>query len=245
MKIKVSADYNALSKQIADDLISFVQAIEEPLICPASGDTPAGLYKELSNRYEQKKIDPSKWNFVALDEWSGMNGKDEGSCRYYLDRQLFGPLHVDAKRLCFFDGRANADEQIQQVEDFIKKRGGIDVSILGLGMNGHIGMNEPFTSPALRTHVAVLDSVTQQVGQKYFSEEKHLTHGITLGIANLLESKKIFLVISGKKKAAIVKKLIEGPITEELPGSLLRQHPQLTIYLDSEAASLVEKHFLN
>jgi len=241
MNIKISADYSELSKQIADDLISFVQKIDEPLICPASGDSPAGLYKELVNRYEQKKIDPSKWHFVALDEWSGMNGNDEGSCRYYLDRQLFGPLRVDAKRLCFFDGRANADEQIKPVEDFIKQHGGIDVSILGLGMNGHIGMNEPFTSPSLRTHFAVLDSVTQKVGQKYFTEEKHLTHGITLGIANLLESKKIFLVISGKKKAPIVKKLIEGPVTEELPGTLLRQHPQLTVYLDADAASLIEK----
>jgi galactosamine-6-phosphate isomerase len=105
-------------------------------------------------------------------------------------------------------------------------------------MNGHIGMNEPGTSPSLRSHVTALEPITQKVGQKYFKEQQHLTEGITLGLATLMESKHIILLISGSHKAEIVRRLIKKEISKQLPASLLRNHSGLKIYLDKAAAQL-------
>jgi glucosamine-6-phosphate isomerase len=240
MKIIIKNTYEDMSKQVAHDLIETMQLFDEPLLCPASGNTPVGLFKELVNLYQQKKFDPSNWLFVALDEWVGMDGSKEGSCRHSLDEQLFTPLKIKANKICFFDGKAaNPDKECDRVEQFIQQHGGIDVSILGLGMNGHVGMNEPYTSPSLRSHVAKLDPVTQEVGQKYFKERQHLSEGITLGIATLLESKYIFLLVNGKRKAEIVKKVIEGNITDEVPATILLRLTGLKIYLDADAAELI------
>lgn len=238
MKIFVADTYEEFSKQAADDVITLLQPIKKPLICPASGDTPAGLYKYVTGKNE---TDTSRWLFVGLDEWSGMDGTDEGSCRFHLDNQLFNPLRVSPKRICFFNGRAeDPDKECSDVEQYILKQGGIDLAILGLGMNGHIGMNEPGTSAKLRSHVTVLDAVTKNTAQKYFREHRQLTTGITLGLATLKEARNIFLLVSGAHKAAIVKKMLEGEISEQVPGSLLRNHPGLSVYLDAEAARLIQ-----
>jgi glucosamine-6-phosphate isomerase len=240
MNIFVANTYKDLSKQASDDMIQLMQSLEQPLLCTASGDTPAGLYKEVVDRVHKNELDISGWSFAGLDEWVGMNGDDEGSCRFHLNNQLFHPLQVAENKICFFDGRAkDLDKECEHVESFILQQGGIDVTILGLGMNGHIGMNEPGTSPALRSHVTVLDPVTQKTGQKYFKKQQQLTEGITLGLATLMESKYIILLVSGLHKAGIVKKMLEGEISEQLPGSLLRKHPGLKIYLDAEAAKLI------
>src|SRR5215216_5342221 len=106
MKIFVTETYEELSKQAADDLIQSVQSIQQPLICTASGDSPAGLYKELVERVKRKELDLSDWYFVGLDEWSGMNGEDEGSCRFHLNNQFFRPLKIGNEKICFFNGRA-------------------------------------------------------------------------------------------------------------------------------------------
>jgi glucosamine-6-phosphate isomerase len=241
MEIIVADTYDSLSAQAADDLIQLMQSRKDPLLCTASGDTPAGLYKKIVEKVNQKEVDISAWSFVGLDEWAGMNGNDEGSCRYYLNEQLFYPLNIPGNKISFFDGSAmDLDKECGVTENFIRQHNGIDAAILGLGMNGHIGMNEPGTSPALRSHVAELDPITQKVGQKYFKKEQKLTKGITLGLATLMESKHIFLLVSGSHKAEIIKKVLEGEISEQVPGSLLRRHPGLKIYLDTDAASLVQ-----
>jgi glucosamine-6-phosphate deaminase len=240
MKIIVADTYKALSKQAADDVIQLMQTLKQPLLCTASGDTPAGLYKELVKKVNQKELDISDWAFVGLDEWAGMNGNDEGSCRYYLNEQLFYPLNIPADKISVFDGSAlDLNKECEATENFIRQHNGIDAAILGLGMNGHIGMNEPGTSPALRSHVAELDPITQKVGQKYFKKEKELTQGITLGLATLMESKHIFLLVSGSHKAEIIKKVLEGEISEQVPCSLLRRHPGLVVFLDKAAAQLI------
>lgn len=240
MKIIVADTYEAMSRTVADDIIQLMQPVKQPLICTASGDSPAGLYKELVQKASTKQLDVSDWYFVSLDEWAGMNGDDEGSCRYHLNNQLFNPLQVPAERICFFDGRAN-DLQVQcdEVENFIKRHGGIDVAIVGLGMNGHVGMNEPGTSPELYSHVAEIDPQTQKVGQKYFKEQRQLSQGLTLGLASLKEAKHVILIVSGRNKAGIVQQVLEGEISEALPASLLRNHPGLKVYLDKEAAAMI------
>ena len=240
MKIFVGDTYANMSKQAANDVINIMQSRKGSLICTASGDSPAGLYKEIAEKVSSKQLSAADWFFVGLDEWIPMNGNDEGSCRYHLNKQLFLPLKTGEEKICFFDGRANdLDAECERTENFIQHHGGIDVAILGVGMNGHVGMNEPGTSVRTRSHVAELAPTTQQVGQKYFKKEQELTTGITLGLSTLMEARTIILVISGKHKADIVQQVLEEPVSENLPATLLRSHPALRIYLDSDAASKI------
>lgn len=237
MKIFISGTYESMSKKVADELIQKTQSFEKPLICTASGDSQIGLYKEIVERVERKELDISNWIFVGLDEWVGMNGNDEGSCRYHLNRQLFHPLRVSDDRICFFDGRADdLQMECERIETFIDDHGGMHVAILGLGINGHVGMNEPGISRNIRSHIADLTEMTQKVGQKYFKTEQKLDRGLTLGIASLMEAHHIFLIVSGSHKAEIASKIIEDEISAQLPGTLLRNHPSFEIFLDEGAA---------
>ena len=165
----------------------------------------------------------------------------EGSCKYYVNKQLFQPLNVDQERICFFDGRA-ADpvNECNRTEAFIQQHGGIDAAIIGLGLNGHIGMNEPHTSASKRTHIAAIDPLTAQTGQKYFKEPRQLDKGLTLGIANLLEAKHLILLASGESKAESVYEMLHAPISEEMPATLLREHTNLLVYLEKEAAKCLK-----
>lgn len=238
MKIIISNTYEAMSKKAADDITDLTQSLINPVLCTASGDSPAGLYKELIRQVNEKNIDVSGWYFVSLDEWLGMNGHDEGSCRFHLNNQLFHPLQVAENNIGFFDGRAKDPKmECERIENFITGHSGIDIAIVGLGMNGHVGMNEPGTSPSLFAHVADIDTITQKVGQKYFKKEQQLTHGLTLGISSLMEARYVMLIVSGPKKAAIVQQVLEGKISEQFPASLLRLHKGLRVYLDNDAAT--------
>ncbi len=240
METFIAADYNELSQRAAADLVAITNNKKEPLICIASGDSPAGMYKVIVDKVTNQQLDVADWNFLSLDEWVGLNGSDEGSCRYHLNNQLLHSLKIADDKIAFFDGRAtDLSQQCIMAEDCIQQHGGIDVAILGLGLNGHIGMNEPGTSITTRTHVGLLDLQTQQVGQKYFQKEQLLTSGITLGLATLIEAKHIFLLVSGSKKAAIVKQMLQDEISENIPATLFRNHPGLKIYLDKEAAQLL------
>ncbi len=236
MKILIEKDYKSLSEKAARDLVNLLGEKKEPLLCVPSGDSPVGLYQHLVQLKQGKEIDTSGWRFISLDEWMGMNANDAGSCTYYLNKQLLAPLQVDPEKTFLFDGKADAQKQCEQMEQFIQQYGGIDVAILGLGLNGHIGMNEPGTSPSQRSHISDIDPLTQQVGQKYFDEPKQISQGLTLGLATLLEAKHIMLLVSGEKKAAIVQKVLEGAISESVPASLLKNHPSIFVYLDKEAS---------
>jgi glucosamine-6-phosphate isomerase len=240
MKIFIGDEYEIMSEKALDDLMSITQGLKNPVLCVASGDTPAGLYKALVNRVNTKGKTISGWYFAGLDEWVGMNGNDEGSCRFHVNDQLFYPLKVAEDKIGFFDGRKkDLDKECEHIEDFIRQHGGLDIAILGLGMNGHIGMNEPGTPPELRSHVTELDTQTKQTAQKYFNEKQQLTKGITLGLATIMEARNIFLLVSGRHKANMVQRVLEEEVSGELPGSWLRGHAGLSVYLDKEAAAFL------
>jgi glucosamine-6-phosphate isomerase len=240
MEIIVEPTYEALGERAAADLLRIVTTIEKPLICPTSGSTPAALYKALVQQVKKQNIDYSNWYFVGLDEWGGMNAQDKGSCRDFVDTELFKPLGIKEDKIAFFDGRAaNLESECQRVEEFIREHGGITVAVVGLGMNGHIGMNEPGTPVATRSHVAKIAEETQRIGQKYFDTPKTLSNGLTLGLGTLLDAKHLFLMVNGAKKAPVVKRIVEETPTEELPATMLRQHPDFRIYLDSDASKLL------
>ena len=176
MEIFIEENYERLSKKAADELVQQIRDVKDPVVCFASGDSPSGLYKELIEKAAKKKLDVSQWYFIGLDEWAGMNGTDEGSCRFHLNHQLFQPLHVKEESICFFDGHARDPQQeCLRIENSIREHGGIDVAVVGLGMNGHVGMNEPGTSLSSRSHFADIHPLTQKTGQKYFNEEQDLS----------------------------------------------------------------------
>ncbi len=240
MQICIDDTYEAMSKRVADDIASHFQTASDPLLCVASGDSPKGLYSELAHRQNASLINTANWFFLGLDEWVGMGPNDEGSCYYMLNRDVFTPLSVKQEKIRCFDGlAANSEEDCDRIEHFIAQRGGINIALLGIGMNGHVGLNEPGTSPALHSHVSVIDEVTKKVGQKYFSRPQTLTKGITLGLATLMQAEHLFLLVSGEKKAAILKQALEGEVTASIPASLIRNHPRFTVYADKEAASML------
>lgn len=238
MNLVINDTYDEMSHKAASDLLNFIEGKENPLLCTASGDSPKGMYKKLINQVKEKGINISGWKFLSLDEWAGMNGDDEGSCRFHLNNDLFGPLNIADSNITFFDGKnAKPEEECKRIENFINDNGGIVVAVVGLGVNGHVGMNEPGTSSNSRSHVAEIASSTQAIGQKYFTKGKSLTHGLTLGIASLIDASHIMLLVSGDNKAAAVQKMIEEEISTQLPASLLRNHKSFHVYLDTAAAS--------
>ena len=238
MRVIIEDTYDAMSGRAAADLLLLLQTIDNPLICVASGASTAGLYKGLVHLVKEAAINTSAWHFVSLDEWIGMDGTDEGSCRNQLDQQLFYPLSIPEQRICFFNGKAeDTESECAKIEGFIQQFKQIDVAILGIGVNGHIGMNEPGTSAALRSHVAAIHVSTQQIGQRFFKEPRQLDAGLTLGIATLLDANHIMLLASGESKAKSVHGMINEPQSEEMPASLIRDHKNLMIYLEKEAAA--------
>ena len=238
MRVIIEDTYDAMSARAAADLLLLLQTINKPLICVASGVSTAGLYKGLVHLVKEAAINTSAWYFVSLDEWMGMNGTDEGSCRNQLDQQLFYPLSIPEQRICFFNGKAeDTESECAKIEGFIQQFKQIDVAILGIGVNGHIGMNEPGTSAALRSHLAAIHVSTQQISQRFFKEPRQLDAGLTLGIATLLEANHIMLLASGESKAKSVYGMINEPQSEEMPATLIRDHKNLMVYLEKEAAA--------
>ncbi len=239
--ICIEEDYNGLSAKAALDFFDLIPKNGKTLICPASGDSPTGLYKEIVAHTRSTGMNLEKWRFVGLDEWVGLDAADEGSCRNYLNNQLFFPLNIPDSHICFFEGKStNLKKECEKTDAYITANGGIDIAIVGLGMNGHIGFNEPGVSPLLRSHIIDLQSSTKQVGQKYFNKQRELSRGISIGMATLMEARHIILIVSGQHKASIVQKMLRDPISAELPGSLLRTHTSLHIYLDKAAAALIK-----
>lgn len=236
MKYTVFADYEALSQEAAKRFIALTDSFDQPLVCVASGDSPAGLYRNLVQQKESFSV--ANWHWVGLDEWQQMNASDAGSCQAHLNRQLFEPLEVEREKICFFDGKASSLEaECERVNQWVDSHGGIDVAIVGLGINGHIGMNEPGRDPSLRAHIAELEQESMQTAQKYFTEPTEILGGLSLGITDLLNAKHILLPVSGAHKAGGVKAFMESEPNAALPVSWLKNHPGLELFLDQAAAS--------
>jgi len=242
MQLLIADTYELMSQQCAGIIAEIIKPVASPLVCVPSGDSPKGLFKEWKLQQEKNIINVHDWYFLGLDEWIGLGKTDEGSCRFMLDKDLFWPLHINQEKLTCFDGNTKDTViECERIENHIHQHNGIEVAILGLGMNGHVGLNEPGTSPLLRSHVSEIHPVTKEVGQKYFSSPQHLHRGITLGIATLMEARNVILLVSGGRKASILQQAVEGEITPEVPASLLRNHPNFMVFADKDAAGMLKK----
>ena len=237
MELRVFDTADQLAKAATAFVAEMLLADAKPLLCAASGDTPSGTYKKIVDYHKQGKFSIDKCSMLSLDEWTGLNSANPGSCGYSIKEQLTSPLGWPDTNTCFFDGRAS-DLNIEclRVEKYLEEKGPITVAILGLGLNGHIGLNEPGTDPTLRSHITSLEPSTAKTGQKYFDAPQVLTGGITLGIANLLEARHLLLLLTGAHKREIVQQLVESGPDPLIPATLLKAHPSFHLYLDGDAA---------
>ena len=241
MKIAIYDNYDAMSKAAAELVAQ--QLAEKPasVLCVPSGDSPTGTLNYLVEWANEGKIDLSQCHFVGLDEWVGMDENDVGSCKYYLKHNFFDKLNTKLTNVTLFDAKAaDLDAECERINNFISSKGGLDVMMVGIGMNGHLGLNEPGTDFDLYAHHSALDPVTVQVGQKYFQQETKLTEGITLGLRHLSEAGKAVLIASGAKKADIIHEGLQGTVSTDIPASILQKLPNAVILLDKNAASQLE-----
>jgi glucosamine-6-phosphate isomerase len=209
------------------------------MLSVAAGHTSLGLLESLVQLYENKEVDFSKGRFVALDEWLGMSPLDSESCAAFLKRNFLDKVNYESENIRLFDGSsANHEEECHSVEAFIEEQsrcGVIDYLVLGAGMNGHLGLNEPGSSFRSRTRVVEVDETTKTVGQKYFKEKTDIKGGITLGIENFAQASCSVLMISGVHKQEILQKIFSGPITTEVPATAMHNFNNATVYCDRDA----------
>ena len=242
MQLKIYQNYFALSLAAANEIIEQVIIKPAAVLCLAAGDTPKLTYQLLAKKAAEEKIDFSKCTFIGLDEWIGIPPDNEGSCYYFLQKNIFEPLQSAASQIHLFNALAeNTDEECGKMDAIIFDKGGIDLILVGVGMNGHIGFNEPGVAFDKYSHVISLDATTQSVGQKYFNKQTNLQKGITLGFNHILQARKLLLMASGIKKAAVIKKALEEEINNQMPASIIRTHADSLIMSDEEAASLLQR----
>jgi glucosamine-6-phosphate deaminase len=238
LKTIIKSNYAQLSEAGAQMVIEQLNKKPDSLFCFPSGDTPTGMFKILVDYARSSKIDFSKSNFVGLDEWVGMDKSIPGSCQHYMYQHFFDAVPIDNRQITFFNAKSkDLGEECRKVDEYIFAQGGIDMLIVGTGLNGHIGLNEPGSSFNNYCHVRKLDDITKQVAQKYFTADTILEDGITLGIKHMLQAKISILMAAGERKSDILRKILEGPIDERVPGTALRNHSNAYCLLDEQAAS--------
>lgn len=205
-----------------------------------TGTTPITLYKQLVHDYQNDKISFNGVTTFNLDEYVGLPPDHPQSYRSFMNRHLFDHIDIELSRTHVPSGTGTSTETAQTYEAQIKAADGIDLQILGIGRNGHIGFNEPSSSLGSRTRVKTLTTATLIDNKRFFhTNEFQPTMAITMGIATILESRELLLIASGSSKAIAVRAMIEGSISSSCPASALQQHAKVTIIVDQEAAALL------
>ena len=237
MKIIEVKDYQQMSNKAAEYIIKKV--IQNPSIKLglATGGTPIGTYKCLIDDHHKNGTTYQKVTTFNLDEYIGLSGENKNSYRYFMNNQLFDNIDINKAKTNIPSGiAADFQEECHRYEDLINQHGGIDLQILGIGSNGHIGFNEPGTSFASKTHIVELASSTIQANARFFNKiEEVPTKAITMGISTIMKSKEILLLVSGEKKREALFRLLNGEISESFPASVLKNHPCVTIIADKAA----------
>lgn len=235
------SNYQELSAYAANEIANAIKEKPALALCMASGHTPALTAELLAKKLLDEKIDYSQITFLGLDEWVGLPKENEGSCHYFFKTKIFEPLQLQPSQYFLFDAMsADLEKECKKMDAIIADKGGIDIMLVGIGMNGHIGFNEPGTPFNIQCHVIELDDTTKTVGQKYFKEKTELHKGITIGLGHLMNAKKVFLKADGKRKAEVIQKTVEGELSEGFPASIMQQHTNGFVIVDEEAASLLK-----
>jgi galactosamine-6-phosphate isomerase len=242
MQLQIYNNYETLSEAAALQIAGVIRQNPTAVLCFASGHTPLRVCELLVQKIISEKTDISGVTFLGLDEWVGVPPHNEGSCHYFLYNTIFNPLGLQPHQIYMFDALStDLEEQCHKMDAVIVSKGGIDCMLVGIGMNGHIGFNEPVIPFTNNCHVAALDETTVSVGQKYFSSSVSLSRGITIGLQHLMNTRQVILMANGEKKAAVIKKAIEEPVSVQLPASIMQTHANGIVMLDEAAASLLSK----
>ncbi|QLY79567.1 glucosamine-6-phosphate deaminase [Clostridium intestinale] len=238
MKILVVKNYDEMSKVAAKELAEVISKKPESILGLATGGTPVGMYKELIDMHKNEELDFSKVTTVNLDEYVGLSGEHDQSYRYFMDSNLFN--HVNIRKEYTYVPNGLAEDMHQECVNYdkrIEELGGIDVQVLGIGSNGHIGFNEPSDTLSLGTHVTDLAESTIEANSRYFaSKEEVPTKALTMGLGAIMKAKKILLMVSGESKAEIMDKVVNGKITTQVPASFLQMHKDVVLIIDEDAA---------
>lgn len=238
MQIQTFQDPEHLATHTAQFIIDLVKNKPTATLILTSGDTPVLTYKKIVAL--AKPADFEQVTIIGLDEWVGIPATSEGSCRYIVEENLLKPLKISPNQYTFFDSISNdLQAECKRVDKLLFEKGGADLIIVGVGVNGHIGLNEPGTSFDNYCHISELAEITVTVGQKYFTENTTLTQGITIGLKHLLEAKVAILIATGERKAAILKATIDQEPNEALPATVFKLHKNAYVWLDEAAAKLI------
>jgi len=251
MEVIIKPNYEELSKYAAEIISRQIQEKPNSVLGLATGSTPEGLYKEIVRMRKEKALDFSKIVTFNLDEYYGLAIDSKQSYACFMHENLFKHININQENAHIPDGKIPLQEienYCRQYENKIKENRGIDLQILGIGIDGHIGFNEPGSSLYSRTRLVVLDKTTIDTNwEKFFkkdgiAKENASSFAITMGIGTIFEAGRILLMASGKSKADIVAKFIEGPVTSQVPASFLQLHPNVSVILDEDAASKLQRY---
>jgi glucosamine-6-phosphate deaminase len=232
--------YDDLSLKAAKFILEQVKLKKKLTLGLATGATPIGIYQYMIEEHKQNKTSYNHVTTFNLDEYIGIHPSDQNSYHYYMNKYLFSQLDIPKDQVHIPKGYStNLNEECMNYENSIHKAGGIDIQLLGLGENGHIGFNEPGVSLNSFTQIVELTESTRRANAKYFNSIADVpTHAITMGISSILNSKEILLVVSGKKKAKALAKLLHcSEVDITFPASALTQHKSVTIIADKESVS--------
>ena len=239
MKVIIGSEQE-IAQKAAQQYVRLLQNKPNAVLGGATGSTPLGLYAELVRLNKEGVISFKDVKTFNLDEYVGLDGSHDQSYRYFMNTNLFNHIDIDINNTHVPDGIDTS--KAAAYDDAIKAAGGIDLQILGIGVDGHIGFDEPGTPIDSITHVVELEQNTREVNSRFFkSIDEVPTHAVTMGIKTIMNARSIILMAIGSSKADIVKAFIEGPVTTEVPASILQLHPDVTIYLDPEAAAKLSK----
>ncbi|HBY56412.1 MAG TPA: glucosamine-6-phosphate deaminase [Candidatus Atribacteria bacterium] len=238
MKVVIVKDYHELSVQAAQLVAEQIAKKKNTVLGLATGQTPAGMYMELVKKYKKGEIDFSQVVTFNLDEYYGLSPECTQSYYYFMWNTFFRYINIKKENVHLLNGMTdNAEKECQQYEYFIQKSSGIDLQILGIGVNGHLGFNEPGTSFSSKTRLVTLAEETIQDNSKYFNDICEVPRqALTMGLGTIMKAQKIILLANGREKAPVVAKTINGPVSTEVPATVLRLHNDVTMLIDKEAA---------
>ena len=243
MRIYEAEDYKDMSRKAAN--IVSAQIIMKPdcTLGLATGSTPVGMYDQLVEWYKKGDLDFSQVRTVNLDEYKGMEKENEQSYYHFMKTNLFDRVNIDTANTNLPNGmEPDSQKESQRYEELIRSLGGIDLQVLGMGHNGHIGFNEPGAAFEKETHCVDLQESTIEANKRFFeSADQVPRQAYTMGIKTIMQAKRILVLVSGEDKADMVKRAFFGPVTSEVPGSILQMHNNVTLVGDKAALSKIMK----
>ena len=247
MHIYKVKDYKELSRKAANIVSAQIILKPDSVLGLATGSTPIGIYKQLIEWYEKKDLDFNDVKSVNLDEYKGLSPENKQSYHYFMNENLFRHVNIKPENTNLPDGMADdALSECNRFNKVIEQLGGIDLQILGLGHNGHIGFNEPGDTFVKGTHCVALTKSTLEANARLFEAGETVPeYAFTMGIKTIMLAKKILLVVSGSDKAKILSEVLTGPITPQVPASILQMHTDFTVIADSQAAELIDEKNIN